>query len=131
MKVLKGLLTVEEIAARERESNSGGLIDLVGANAHKVVDLLLRSGLPQLCDGTPRLKDDPDVIACGLMLQTSEALEIFKRSSALKVRASRSKEKTSNAVKAIGVIVNQLGGIWDSRCGKGRSKVRGELPSHG
>ncbi|MCB4388619.1 hypothetical protein SynPROS71_01182 [Synechococcus sp. PROS-7-1] len=127
LKGLIGLLNAEEVAAIERKAVGGGLVDLVGANAAKVVDLLQRSGLVQLCDGTPRPKNDPQIVACGQVLQSPEAIELFKRSSTLQVRASRSKHKAANAVKAIGVIVKQLGGQW-KRCGDGRSKILGELP---
>ena len=127
LKGLIGVLNAEEVAAIERKAVGGGLVDLVGANAAKVVDLLQRSGLVQLCDGTPRPKNDPQIVACGQVLQSPEAIELFKRSSTLQVRASRSKHKAANAVKAIGVIVNQLGGQW-KRCGDGRSKILGELP---
>jgi len=127
---LMGVLTIEEVADIERRANAGGLVDLVGANAAKVVELLRRAGLHQLCDGTPRAKDDPDVIACGVLLQSREAVTLLKQSNALDIRASRSKatDKASNAVKTIRTVMRQLGGELE-RCGKGRSKVKGELPS--
>ena len=125
-----GTLSIEEVADIERRANAGGLVDLVGANAAKVVELLRRAGLHQLCDGTPRAKDGPDVIACGVLLQSREAVTLLKQSNALDIRASRSKatDKASNAVKTIRTVVRQLGGELE-RCGKGRSKVKGELPS--
>ena len=39
---LMGLLTVEEVAEIERQFNSGGVVDLVGANASKVVGTMIR-----------------------------------------------------------------------------------------
>lgn len=131
IKGLTGVLSNEEVTKAERNAVAGGLVDLVGANASKVIELLKRSGLDKVCDGITRPKDDPQIIACAEVLQSQQALELFKRSNALQVRASRSRDKSNNAIKAIGVIVKQLGGVWDSRCGKGRSKVRGELPSAG
>lgn len=130
LKGLMGTLSIEEVAVIERRANAGGLVDLVGANAVKVVELLRRSGLQLLCDGTPRAKDDPDIINCGLLLQSPEAVTLLKQSNALEIRASQSKatDKASNAVKAVGTVVRQLGGVWYG-CGKGRSKVKGELPS--
>jgi len=130
LKGLMGLLNAGEVAAIERKAVAGALVDQVGANAAKVVELLQCSGLVQLCDGSPTPKDDPQIVACGEVLQSPEAIELFKRSSTLQVRASRSKHKAANAVKAIGVIVKQLGGQWQ-RCGDGRSKIKGQLPLAG
>ena len=113
--------------AFEGKAISGGLVDLVGANAVKLVNLLRRSGLYELCDGTPRAKTDQAVIDCGVMLQSSEAATLFRRSNVLDVRQSRADDKAANAVKTVGVIVRQLGGTWE-RCGKGRSKIQGQLP---
>lgn len=127
LKGLVGYLSDEQVAAIEGKAYSGGLVDLVGANTVKLVDLLRRSGLLELCDGTPRAKTDQAVIDCGLMLQSSEAATLFRRSNVLDVRPSRADDKAANAVKTVGVIVRQLGGIWEL-CGKGRGKVRGELP---
>ena len=127
LKGLMGVLTIEEVADIERRANAGGLVDLVGANADKVVELLRRSGLHQLCDGTPKAKNDPDVIHCGVLLQSHEAVTLLKQSNAMNIRSSRSKDKSGNAVKAIGTVVKQLGGKWEP-CGMGRRKVRGQLP---
>ena len=48
LKGLTGTLSIEEVADIERRANAGGLVDLVGANAAKVVELLRRAGLHQL-----------------------------------------------------------------------------------
>lgn len=127
LKGLTGTLSIEEVADIERHANAGGLVDLVGANAAKVVELLRRAGLHQLCDSTPRTKNHPEIVACGVFLQSLEAVTLLKQSNVLNIRSSRSKDKSGNAVKAIGTVVKQLGGKWEP-CGMGRRKVQGQLP---
>lgn len=125
---LLGLQSLTDLADKESQHVKGGMgADLVAANAPELVELLLRSGFVHLCDGQPRLKDDPMLLSCGLLLQSLEAQDILIKSGLLSWRKSRSEDPAGNACKVIGSLAKQLGG-YGERCGKKRSKYVVCLP---
>ena len=86
--------------------------DLVSANVEEVIDVFLRAGLGQLCDGTSRAPDDELVIRVSQSLRGTEANAVLRRATWLQLDL---KGKGEKPVRTIGSVVRSLGGISEDK----------------